>query len=184
MTSFWCLYSSFWTNFTIFSSSFIVEFQQENVCRIGPVYVIQIGSSRQFPVNIYLFKGNNRNTRKTCEICSKSTIKTPERTYFAPFSSVSIVDFERVKVNWVENFIETLSFNKWFLRDLWISFQFGVLFVFGSHIQKASCVFFKILKIIIIPRAATPHPCNIYRLFLKWFAKFFFIFSRKILRKM
>ena len=29
--------------------------------------------------NIYLLKCNNRNTRKRCEICSKLTIKTPER---------------------------------------------------------------------------------------------------------
>ena len=28
------------------------------------------------PANIYLFKVNNKNTRKRCEICSKSTIKT------------------------------------------------------------------------------------------------------------
>ena len=33
------------------------------------------------PGNIYLFKVNNRNTRKKCEICSKSTIKTPERCH-------------------------------------------------------------------------------------------------------
>ena len=31
--------------------------------------------------NIYLFKVNNRNTRKRCEISSKLTIKTPERQY-------------------------------------------------------------------------------------------------------
>ena len=31
-----------------------------------------------FPANIYLFKVNNRNTRKRCEICSKLA-KTPER---------------------------------------------------------------------------------------------------------
>ena len=31
------------------------------------------------PANIYLFKFNNRNTRKKSEICSKLTIKTPER---------------------------------------------------------------------------------------------------------
>ena len=30
-------------------------------------------------VGIYLFKVNNRNTRKRCEIRSKLTIKTPER---------------------------------------------------------------------------------------------------------
>ena len=32
-----------------------------------------------FPDNIYLFKANNRNTRKRCEICSKLTIKITER---------------------------------------------------------------------------------------------------------
>ena len=30
------------------------------------------------PGNIYLFKFNNRNTRKKCEICSMLTIKKPE----------------------------------------------------------------------------------------------------------
>ena len=33
------------------------------------------------PANIYLFKVNNRSTRKKCEICSKLTIKTPERRH-------------------------------------------------------------------------------------------------------
>ena len=31
------------------------------------------------PTGIYLLKVNNRNTRTRCEICSKLTIKTPER---------------------------------------------------------------------------------------------------------
>ena len=30
------------------------------------------------PAKIYLFKFNNKNSRKRCEICSKLTIKTPE----------------------------------------------------------------------------------------------------------
>ena len=30
------------------------------------------------PVGIYLLKVNNRNTRSRYEICSKSTIKTPD----------------------------------------------------------------------------------------------------------
>ena len=47
----------------------------------------------RFPANIYLFKVNNRNTRNRCVICSKLI------TYFAPFSSVSIVDFEQVNVS-------------------------------------------------------------------------------------
>ena len=35
----------------------------------------------QFPctTNLYLFKDNNRNTRKGCEIYSKLTVKTPEQ---------------------------------------------------------------------------------------------------------
>ena len=32
-----------------------------------------------YPVNIYLFKVNNRSTRKRSEICSKLTIKTLDR---------------------------------------------------------------------------------------------------------
>ena len=31
------------------------------------------------PAGIYLLKINNRNARTRCEICSKLTIKTPER---------------------------------------------------------------------------------------------------------
>ena len=45
------------------------------------------------PANIYLFKVNNRNTRKKCEICSKLTIKTPERRHRRR-SGVFIVNFE------------------------------------------------------------------------------------------
>ena len=32
-----------------------------------------------FPAGIYLLKVNNRNTRTKCEICSKLTVKIPER---------------------------------------------------------------------------------------------------------
>ena len=31
------------------------------------------------PVKMHLLKFNNRNTKKSCEICSKLTIKTTER---------------------------------------------------------------------------------------------------------
>ena len=33
----------------------------------------------KFSAEIYLFKVNDRNTRKRCDICSKLTIKAPER---------------------------------------------------------------------------------------------------------
>ena len=35
--------------------------------------------ARDFPADIYLLKLNNRNTREKCELCSRLTIKTPER---------------------------------------------------------------------------------------------------------
>ena len=47
-----------------------------------------------------MFKVNNRNTRTKCEICSKLTIKTPERRYFTPYSSVFIVTFEQINAGW------------------------------------------------------------------------------------
>ena len=37
------------------------------------------------PAGIYLLKVNNRNTRARREICSKLTIKTPERRQMAAF---------------------------------------------------------------------------------------------------
>ena len=50
---------------------------------------------RSNPANIYLFKVNNRNTRKRCDICSKLTIKTPEQRHWRR-SDVFIVNFERI----------------------------------------------------------------------------------------
>ena len=44
-----------------------------------------------YPVGNYMFKVNNRNTRARCEICSKLTIKTPERRH-----GVFIVNFEHI----------------------------------------------------------------------------------------
>ena len=44
------------------------------------------------PANIYLLKINNRNTKKKREICSKSTIKSPERRQWHYFG-VFIVNF-------------------------------------------------------------------------------------------
>ena len=46
-------------------------------------------------VNIHLFKVNNRNTRKRCEMCSKLTIKTPERRQWLR-CGVFVVNFEYI----------------------------------------------------------------------------------------
>ena len=45
--------------------------------------------------SLYAFKGDKRNTRKRCEICSKLKMKTPELSQVL-LSSVFIVDFEQV----------------------------------------------------------------------------------------
>ena len=54
---------------------------------------MELNLIRLLPANIYLFKVSNRNITKRCAICSGLTIM------FAPFSSVSIVDFEQANVS-------------------------------------------------------------------------------------
>ena len=39
-------------------------------------------TKHRHPASMYLFKVNIRNTRKRCDICSKLTIKPPERRYY------------------------------------------------------------------------------------------------------
>ena len=55
------------------------------------------------PPGTYLLKVNNKNTRTRYEICSKLTIKTPERRHWR---SVSIVNFEHLIA--VRNLIRTI----------------------------------------------------------------------------
>ena len=66
-----------------------------------------------------MFKVNNRNTRTRCEICSKLTIKTPERRYFTPYSSVLIVNFEQINAGWedVNGFKSTGRVSSFFRFD-------------------------------------------------------------------
>ena len=52
-------------------------------------------SSNTIPVDIYLVKVNNRNTRTSCEICSKLTIKITERRHWRRFGSL-IGNFEHI----------------------------------------------------------------------------------------
>ena len=52
-----------------------------------------------YQAGIYLLKVNNRNTRTKCEICSKLTIKTPERRHWCvsgDCSRVSMIKSEYV----------------------------------------------------------------------------------------
>ena len=50
---------------------------------------------RLIPAGIYMLKVNNRNTGTRCEICSKLTIKIPERRHWRR-SGVFIVNFEHI----------------------------------------------------------------------------------------
>ena len=56
-------------------------------------YLLKWGYRNQ--AGIYLFKANNRNTRTMCEICSKLTIKSPERRHLRS-SGVFIVNFAQI----------------------------------------------------------------------------------------
>ena len=55
--------------------------KMEKVSRAQVLWLELFGKRKDNPVGIYLLKVNNRNTRTRCEICSKLTIKTPERRY-------------------------------------------------------------------------------------------------------
>ena len=62
----------------------------------------------EYPANIYLFQFNNRNTRKKFEICSKLTMKTPERRYWRR-SALFIVNFEHISHLFVVFLLLTLN---------------------------------------------------------------------------
>ena len=50
---------------------------------------------KKVQAKFYLFKNSNRNTRKNSEICSKLTIKTPQRNRW-PRPDAFIVNFENI----------------------------------------------------------------------------------------
>ena len=52
-------------------------------------------AAEKFPVGIYLLKVNNKNTRTRCEICTKLTIKAPERRQWRR-SGVFIINFVHI----------------------------------------------------------------------------------------
>ena len=52
---------------------------QFRACSQTSVLILSKFEQINYTVEIYMFKVNNRNTRTSCEICSKLTIKTPER---------------------------------------------------------------------------------------------------------
>ena len=61
---------------------------------ISCIFCFVCFESNIFPANSYLFKVNNRNTRKKCKGCSNLTIKTPERRHHWFHSSIFVVNFD------------------------------------------------------------------------------------------
>ena len=57
-------------------------------------FLVKLPKYLAIPAKIYLFKVNNRNTRRRYEKCSKLTIKTPERR--RSLFDVFIVNFEQI----------------------------------------------------------------------------------------
>ena len=64
--------------FTTFWSSIYERFKENSKTKIKKMVHMLLLQSNS-PANIYMFKVNNRNTTKRCEICPKLTIKTPEQ---------------------------------------------------------------------------------------------------------
>ena len=110
------------------ATSFKWSFKSQKLNRIGLNNIFRMFQTFISEGN-YMFKVNCRNTRTRCEMCSKLTIKTPERlqwhhsdvfivnfehmlmasfwslycwpwTYFTPCSSVSIVNFGQINAGW------------------------------------------------------------------------------------
>ena len=70
---------------------------------------IDIASQNKFTIHIYLFKFNDRNTRKSSEIRSKLSKKTPEQSQQHCFG-VFIVNFEDTSHLFLD--FQSLTLNK------------------------------------------------------------------------
>ena len=74
------------------------------------------------PANLYLFKTNNRNLSKRCEVCSKLrnnvvnvvlVFSLLTLNILHTFYSVSIVDFKHVDVSWEAGFMRNAFSQSW-----------------------------------------------------------------------
>ena len=74
--------------FTVYFLLFLAANLQFQLC----CTLSEASGENTFPASNYMFKVNNRNTRTKREICSKLTIKIPERCR----SGIFIVNFEHI----------------------------------------------------------------------------------------
>ena len=89
------------------------------VCRNPIRFNKLVNFAKYYPVDIYLLKVNNRNSRKSYEICSELTIKTPERRQWR---------LGYVKT-WVWNVISRISYiparsGTWFTSNIALELTF------------------------------------------------------------
>ena len=109
----------------------------------GLIFLLGYSKVPCFPANSYLFKLIYRNTRKSCEICSKLKIRTRRSGFFivnfTPFSSVSIAGL------WASKCLLGLVFAIYNIRLTDLNFEKKLfadnswLFSTGSH----TAVFYK-----------------------------------------
>ena len=101
-----------------------------------------------FLANIYLFKVNNRNIRKKCEIFSKLTVKTLERCHWRR-SDVFTVNFENISHLFLVFLFLTL--NKYILAWLWLRntqyFLQLILYKWNIKLQRWDFKTFKITNL-------------------------------------
>ena len=64
--------------------------------KIFSLSLLSCGSPDANPASNYMFKVDNRNTKTRCEICSKLTIKTPERCPLHHSGVFIVVNFENI----------------------------------------------------------------------------------------
>ena len=102
--------NAFPVNFAVFLEHVSFKTSGNESC----CFAVNLQCVELITASIYLLKVNNRNTRTSCEIYSKLTIKTPERPHwrcsgvfivnfernFSSCSSISIVNFAQVIAGW------------------------------------------------------------------------------------
>ena len=81
-----------------------------------------------FPANIYFFKVDNKNTTKRCEVCSKLTIKTPEKHHWH-CSGIFIGNFELI----LHHFLVFLLL--FWTSKCWLGSKFDVIFDWHCEIN-------------------------------------------------
>ena len=124
-------------------------------------YMFRANGKNTSPVNIFLFKVSNRNTRNRCKMCSNLTVKTAEPrqwrrsdlcrslltlSILTPFFNVFIVEFEQVNV-WCEVNVSphfpAFELNIEFIDKLWA--RKNSEFEYFSHntvsLTSLSCIY-------------------------------------------